>query len=164
MTMLRSAMAAIHPRLAVVLHDLTMVALAWVIANVVRYSLLAEPPQVGRLDAVAARDVASVVEHDSLVHVEQGFLVDVELEKRPVHNRANLIRSWQNSHRTQPPCCLHPAIRAGLHLGCVSVTCGVFLQKTKFFGPPPECPAPCRRLPPLMSCPRYQDRLAVYRA
>lgn len=49
MTMLRSAMAAIHPRLAVVLHDLTMVALAWVVANVVRYSLLAEPPQIGWL-------------------------------------------------------------------------------------------------------------------
>ena len=35
----RSLIAAIHPRLAVVLHDLGMVWLAWVAANWLRYSI-----------------------------------------------------------------------------------------------------------------------------
>ena len=37
--MLRNAVAAIHPRVAVVIHDLGMVALAWWLAKVLRYSL-----------------------------------------------------------------------------------------------------------------------------
>jgi FlaA1/EpsC-like NDP-sugar epimerase len=37
---------AIHPRLAVVLHDMVMVWLAWFATNVVRFSLLPDPPQV----------------------------------------------------------------------------------------------------------------------
>ncbi|ANB17737.1 polysaccharide biosynthesis protein [Dokdonella koreensis] len=45
----RNVMLAIHPRLAVVLHDLAMVWLAWLAANLARYSLLAEPPQIGWL-------------------------------------------------------------------------------------------------------------------
>lgn len=42
----RRAIAAIHPRLAVVLHDLTMVWLAWIGTYVIRYSLLPEPQPV----------------------------------------------------------------------------------------------------------------------
>ena len=37
---LRSAVAAIHPRTAVVIHDLGMVALAWWLAKYLRYTLL----------------------------------------------------------------------------------------------------------------------------
>ena len=40
----RSVIAAIHPRLAVVLHDLGMVWLAWVAANWLRYSIEPNPP------------------------------------------------------------------------------------------------------------------------
>ncbi|HSE12911.1 MAG TPA: nucleoside-diphosphate sugar epimerase/dehydratase [Rudaea sp.] len=40
----RSLIAAIHPRLAVVLHDLGMVWLAWVAANWLRYSIEPNPP------------------------------------------------------------------------------------------------------------------------
>ena len=42
----RRAIAAIHPRLAVVLHDLTMVWLAWIGTYAIRYSLLPEPQPV----------------------------------------------------------------------------------------------------------------------
>lgn len=38
----RRAIAAIHPRLAVVLHDLSMVWLAWIVTYAIRYSLLPE--------------------------------------------------------------------------------------------------------------------------
>ncbi|HEY9511438.1 MAG TPA: polysaccharide biosynthesis protein, partial [Rhodanobacter sp.] len=37
--LLRNAVAAIHPRVAVVIHDLGMVALAWWLAKVLRYAL-----------------------------------------------------------------------------------------------------------------------------
>ena len=37
--LLRNAVAAIHPRVAVVIHDLVMVALAWWLAKVLRYAL-----------------------------------------------------------------------------------------------------------------------------
>ena len=37
--LLRNAVARIHPRLAVVVHDLTMVALAWWLAKLLRYTL-----------------------------------------------------------------------------------------------------------------------------
>ena len=40
----RNLIAAIHPRLAVVLHDLAMVWLAWVAINWLRYSFEANPP------------------------------------------------------------------------------------------------------------------------
>jgi FlaA1/EpsC-like NDP-sugar epimerase len=40
----RSLIAAIHPRLAVVLHDLAMVWLAWISTNWLRYSLEVNPP------------------------------------------------------------------------------------------------------------------------
>ncbi len=40
----RNLIAAIHPRLAVVLHDLAMVWLAWIVTNWLRYSLVANPP------------------------------------------------------------------------------------------------------------------------
>ena len=40
----RSLIAAIHPRLAVVLHDLAMVWIAWISTNWLRYSLEANPP------------------------------------------------------------------------------------------------------------------------
>ena len=40
----RNLIGAIHPRLAVVLHDLGMVWLAWVATNWLRYSFEAEPP------------------------------------------------------------------------------------------------------------------------
>ena len=40
----RSLIASIHPRLAVVLHDLGMVWLAWVAANWLRYSIEPNPP------------------------------------------------------------------------------------------------------------------------
>ena len=40
----RNLIAAIHPRLAVVLHDLGMVWLAWIATNWLRYSFEAEPP------------------------------------------------------------------------------------------------------------------------
>jgi FlaA1/EpsC-like NDP-sugar epimerase len=40
----RNLIAAIHPRLAVVLHDLGMVWLAWIATNWLRYSLESEPP------------------------------------------------------------------------------------------------------------------------
>ena len=42
----RRAIAAIHPRLAVVLHDLSMVWLAWIVTYAIRYSLLPEPQPV----------------------------------------------------------------------------------------------------------------------
>lgn len=41
--MLRKLVALIHPRAAVVLHDLLMVWLAWMIANTLRYSLVSRP-------------------------------------------------------------------------------------------------------------------------
>lgn len=41
---MRSAIATIHPRLAVVLHDLAMVWLAWVATNWLRYSFEFDPP------------------------------------------------------------------------------------------------------------------------
>jgi FlaA1/EpsC-like NDP-sugar epimerase len=40
----RNLIAAIHPRLAVVLHDLAMVWVAWISTNWLRYSLEANPP------------------------------------------------------------------------------------------------------------------------
>jgi FlaA1/EpsC-like NDP-sugar epimerase len=40
----RKLIAVIHPRLAVVLHDLAMVGLAWTVSNWLRYSLEANPP------------------------------------------------------------------------------------------------------------------------
>jgi FlaA1/EpsC-like NDP-sugar epimerase len=40
----RSLIAAIHPRLAVVLHDLAMVWIAWISTNWLRYSLEVNPP------------------------------------------------------------------------------------------------------------------------
>jgi FlaA1/EpsC-like NDP-sugar epimerase len=40
----RNLIAAIHPRLAVVLHDLAMVWIAWISANWLRYSLVSNPP------------------------------------------------------------------------------------------------------------------------
>ncbi len=45
--MLRKLIGVIHPRIAVVLHDLGMVWLAWMLANGLRYSLLAEPSPIG---------------------------------------------------------------------------------------------------------------------
>ena len=42
----RRAIAAIHPRLAVVLHDLSMVWLAWIVTYAIRYSLLPDPQPV----------------------------------------------------------------------------------------------------------------------
>ena len=45
----RSVIAAIHPRLAVVLHDLGMVWLAWVAANWLRYSIEPNPPPLAWL-------------------------------------------------------------------------------------------------------------------
>ena len=44
--LVRRAIAAIHPRLAVVLHDLAMVWLAWIVTYAIRYSLLPEPQPV----------------------------------------------------------------------------------------------------------------------
>ena len=41
---MRKLIAVIHPRLAVVLHDLAMVGLAWTVSNWLRYSLEANPP------------------------------------------------------------------------------------------------------------------------
>ena len=38
--------AFVHPRIAVVLHDLAMVWIAWVVANRVRYSFLPEAPEI----------------------------------------------------------------------------------------------------------------------
>ena len=46
---LRRLTAAIHPRLAVVLHDLVMVWLAWTAANWLRYSFEAHPPTAWQL-------------------------------------------------------------------------------------------------------------------
>ncbi|MEO8460405.1 MAG: nucleoside-diphosphate sugar epimerase/dehydratase [Dokdonella sp.] len=43
---LRNLIAAIHPRFAVVAHDLTMVWLAWLIANILRYSVVPDHPGV----------------------------------------------------------------------------------------------------------------------
>jgi FlaA1/EpsC-like NDP-sugar epimerase len=40
----RKLIATIHPRLAVVLHDLAMVWLAWIVTNWLRYSLETDPP------------------------------------------------------------------------------------------------------------------------
>jgi hypothetical protein len=40
----RSLIAAIHPRLAVVIHDLAMVWVAWISTNWLRYSLEPNPP------------------------------------------------------------------------------------------------------------------------
>ena len=40
----RKLIAAIHPRLAVVMHDLAMVWLAWIVTNWLRYSFEADPP------------------------------------------------------------------------------------------------------------------------
>lgn len=40
----RNLIAAMHPRLAVVLHDLAMVGLAWIATNWLRYSLEPDPP------------------------------------------------------------------------------------------------------------------------
>lgn len=42
----RNLIAAIHPRLAVVLHDLAMVWLAWIATNWLRYSLVPDPPSL----------------------------------------------------------------------------------------------------------------------
>jgi len=44
MMRLRNLIAAIHPRLAVVLHDLAMVWIAWISTNWLRYSLVSNPP------------------------------------------------------------------------------------------------------------------------
>ena len=46
---LRRLTAAIHPRLAVVLHDLAMVWLAWTAVNWLRYSFEANPPSAWQL-------------------------------------------------------------------------------------------------------------------
>src|SRR6187401_401277 len=43
---LRKLIAAIHPRVAVVLHDLAMVWLAWFGVTWVRWNLLPDPPSV----------------------------------------------------------------------------------------------------------------------
>lgn len=43
---LRQFIAAVHPRLAVVAHDLVMVWLAWYAANWIRWNLQPDPPQV----------------------------------------------------------------------------------------------------------------------
>jgi len=43
---LRNLIATIHPRLAVVLHDLAMVWLAWIVTNWLRYSLVPNPPDL----------------------------------------------------------------------------------------------------------------------
>ena len=40
----RNVIARIHPRLAVVLHDLAMVWIAWLSTNWLRYSLVENPP------------------------------------------------------------------------------------------------------------------------
>ena len=42
----RQLIAALHPRLAVVGHDLAMVWLAWFAANWIRWNLQPDPPQV----------------------------------------------------------------------------------------------------------------------
>ena len=43
----RRLIASIHPRLAVVVHDLVMVWLAWVVTNWLRYSLAPDPMNTG---------------------------------------------------------------------------------------------------------------------
>ncbi|HEX6832188.1 MAG TPA: polysaccharide biosynthesis protein, partial [Rudaea sp.] len=43
----RKLIATIHPRLAVVLHDLAMVWIAWLAAMWLRYSLEPDPPPMG---------------------------------------------------------------------------------------------------------------------
>ena len=43
---LRNFIAAIHPRLAVVLHDMVMVWIAWIAVSMMRWSLEVNPPPV----------------------------------------------------------------------------------------------------------------------
>ncbi len=60
---LRRLTASIHPRLAVVLHDLAMVWLAWTAANWLRYSFESNPPSAWQMapDTVVALLVQGVV-------------------------------------------------------------------------------------------------------
>ena len=60
---LRKLTASIHPRLAVVLHDLAMVWLAWTAANWLRYSFEANPPSAWQMapDTVIVLLVQGVV-------------------------------------------------------------------------------------------------------
>ncbi|MBU6198829.1 MAG: polysaccharide biosynthesis protein [Xanthomonadaceae bacterium] len=60
---LRKLTASIHPRLAVVLHDLAMVWLAWTAANWLRYSFESNPPSAWQMapDTVIALLVQGVV-------------------------------------------------------------------------------------------------------
>jgi FlaA1/EpsC-like NDP-sugar epimerase len=59
----RNLIAAIHPRLAVVLHDLAMVWLAWIATNWLRYSLETNPPSTTWFTA----EIAVVVGAQGLV-------------------------------------------------------------------------------------------------
>ncbi|MGH8213186.1 MAG: polysaccharide biosynthesis protein, partial [Rhodanobacteraceae bacterium] len=44
---LRKLISRVHPRAAVVAHDLLMTAIAWSLADALRYALLPEPVSVG---------------------------------------------------------------------------------------------------------------------
>ena len=47
--LLRKTIAGIHPRLAVVAHDMLMVWLAWTAVSMLRWSLVPNPPPVSLL-------------------------------------------------------------------------------------------------------------------
>jgi FlaA1/EpsC-like NDP-sugar epimerase len=99
---MRNLIAAIHPRLAVVVHDLGMIGVAWTAANWLRYSLESNPPPFGGFSPEMA-----------IVLVVQGLILWWTGLYRGLWRFASLPDLWN-------------IVRAAT-LGAVSVTVALFL-------------------------------------